>query len=71
MTASIRLDHGTLRLRSLGLKPRAAGSVRSVKLEIDGKPIPARFDRQGPRITVRPATPVRIEAGQVLKVTAE
>jgi non-lysosomal glucosylceramidase len=71
MSATIRLDHGTLRLRSLGLKPRAAAAVRSVRLEVDGKPLAAAFDRRDDRITVRPASPVRLEAGQVLKVALE
>ena len=48
MSATIRLDHGTLRLRSLGLKPRkAAAAVRSVRLEIDGKPLAARVRPAG------------------------
>jgi hypothetical protein len=71
MTALIRLDHGTLRLRSLGLKPRATVAVRSVTSEFDGKPLAAAFDCHGDRIIVRPASPVRLEAGQMLKATLE
>ncbi len=71
MTASIRLDHGTLWLRSLGLRPRAAGTVRSVHLEIDNKPLAAAFDRRDDRIVVRPASPLRLETRQVLKVTLD
>jgi hypothetical protein len=42
-----------------------------VRLEVGGRAVPATFDRNGDRITVRPESPVRLEAGQVLKVTAE
>ena len=71
MSASVRLDHGTLRLRSLGLKPRGAGAVRSVRLEVDGKPLAAAFDRREDQVTVRPASPIRLAAGHVLTVFVE
>ncbi len=71
MTASIRLDHGTLRLRSLGLQPRAAVAIRSVRLEVHDQSLAAAFDRREGRIIVRPASPIGLTAGQVLKVSLE
>lgn len=66
MHASVRLDHGTLRLRSLTLKPRAA--VRSARLKIDGRAHDATLARHDDGVTVRPDPELRLSAGQTLEI---
>lgn len=63
MTAGIDLKWGELALQSIALELKEMSEAVDVSVKVAGKPIEARHEQQGTRLTIRFAE-FRIAAGQ-------